>query len=88
MTSRTYEITFAGEAVPALIEAFEGFDMTVDEGKTTMRAELPDQAALHGAIERLRAFGLELLLVRAVEPPAPTARLSVEAETHRRPGEG
>jgi hypothetical protein len=30
MTSRTYEITFAGPAVPAIIGAFEDSEVTVD----------------------------------------------------------
>ena len=48
MTPRNYEITFAGEAVPAVMEAFEDFDVSVGAGSTTLRAQLPDQAALHG----------------------------------------
>jgi hypothetical protein len=67
MTAKTYEITFAGEAVPAVVEAFEEFDVTVRWDTTTLRAELPDQAALHGAIDRVQALGLELLEVRAVD---------------------
>ena len=70
MTPRTYEITFAGEAVPAIVAAFEDFDVTICSGCTTLRAELPDQAALHGAIDRLMDFGLELLTVKALEAPA------------------
>jgi hypothetical protein len=68
MTSRIYEITFAGEAVPAIVAAFEEFDVTIGSGCTTLRADLPDQAALHAAINRLMDFGLELLTVRAVDP--------------------
>jgi hypothetical protein len=68
MTSRTYEITFVGEAVPAIVAAFEEFDVIICSGCTTLRAELPDQAALHGAINRLMDFGLELLTVKAVDP--------------------
>ena len=70
MTPRTYEITFAGEAVPAMVAAFEDLDVTICSGCTTLRAELPDQAALHGAINRLMDSGLESLTVKAVEPPA------------------
>jgi hypothetical protein len=70
MTIRTYEITFAGRAVPALVDAFDDFEVTVDQTSTTMRGELVDQAALHGAIDRVRALGLELLEVRAVGEPA------------------
>jgi hypothetical protein len=66
MTTRTYEITFAGEAVPAIIDAFEDFDVDVGAGRTTLRAQQFDQAALHGALDRLRALGLELLEVRVV----------------------
>jgi hypothetical protein len=67
MTNRTYEITFAGQAVPAIIEAFEDFDVVIGARNTTLRAELADQAALHGTLDRLRALGLELLEVRSVD---------------------
>ena len=69
VTPRTYEITFAGEAPPAIVEAFDDFDVTVGAGNTVLRAELPDQAALHGALDRLGALGLELLQVKPVGPP-------------------
>jgi len=69
MTARTYEITFDGEAVPAIVDAFEEFDVIVCSGSTTLRGQLTDQAALHGALDRLRALGLELLQVRTIEPP-------------------
>jgi hypothetical protein len=68
MMPRTYEITFLGEAVPAVIGAFEDFDVILCDGCTTLRAELPDPAALHGALDRLRNLGLELIGVRVVEP--------------------
>jgi hypothetical protein len=70
MTSRTYEITFAGPAVPAIIGAFEDSEVTVDRDTTTLRAELPDQPALHGALNRLQSLGLELLHINIVEPPS------------------
>jgi hypothetical protein len=70
MTIRTYEITFAGQAVPAVADAFDDFEVTVDKTSTTLRGELVDQAALHGVIDRVGALGLELLQVRAVEAPA------------------
>jgi hypothetical protein len=64
---RTYEITFAGEAVPAIVSAFEDFDVTVGDGSTTLRGELPDQAALHGTLDRLMGLGLELLQIRTID---------------------
>jgi hypothetical protein len=66
MTSRSYEITFLGEAVPAIADAFEDFEVTIGTGSTTLRGDRLDQAALHGAIARLQNLGLDLLEVRAV----------------------
>ena len=69
MCLRTYEITVATEAIPAIVAAFEEYEVTVGAGHTTLRAEQTDQAALHGILDRLWAFGLELLEVRTVERP-------------------
>jgi hypothetical protein len=38
MTPRVYEITFAGEAVPAIVKAFEDFDVSVGSSITVLRA--------------------------------------------------
>jgi hypothetical protein len=70
MSPRTYEITFDGEAIPAVVQAFEEFDVTVQSGSTRLRAELLDQAALHGALDRLMDLGLVLLQVTSVQPEA------------------
>jgi hypothetical protein len=70
MAPRTYEITFAGEAIPAIVSAFEEFEVTIQAGKTALRGELPDQAALYGIMNRLQDLGLELLEVRVVSRPA------------------
>jgi hypothetical protein len=67
MTPRTYEITFAGEAVPAIVAAFEDFDVIAGTADTTLRARFRDQAALHGTLDRLMSLGLELLQLRAVD---------------------
>ena len=66
-TPRTYEITFAGEAVPGIVNAFKDFDVSVGDRTTTIRAQLPDQAAVHGTLNRLMALGLELLQLQAVD---------------------
>jgi hypothetical protein len=66
MVLRTYEITFEGEAVPAIEAAFEDFQVIVGRGTTTMRRELMDQPALHGALQRLQALGLDLLRIATV----------------------
>jgi hypothetical protein len=70
VSARMYEIIFSGEAVPAITAAFEEFDVTIGCGCTTLRAELPDQAALHGTLERMMSLGLELLEVRSGDPNA------------------
>ncbi len=67
MSLRTYEITFDGEAIPAIVTAFEDFDVVVEEAHTTLRAEHIDQATLFGVLDRLRDLGLELLEVRTIE---------------------
>jgi hypothetical protein len=71
MALRTYEITFTGDAVPAIVAAFEDFEVFVGRGTTTLRGEGMDQAALHGAIDRLQELGLELLQVTTCESASP-----------------
>ncbi len=64
MERTTYVITFRGEAGRAVSAAFNDLEVSSKEGLTTLRATVPDQAALHGVIERIRALGLELVSVR------------------------
>lgn len=69
---RTYEITFGGEAGPSTRAQFDDCQVTVGSGTTTLRAELPDQAALVGLVARITGMRLELILVQRVAPsPAP-----------------
>jgi hypothetical protein len=67
MTLRIYEITFRGEAVPAIVAAFDDFEVTVTRGTTTLRGEGMDQSALYGALDRLQELRLELLQVTSAE---------------------
>ena len=64
MEPTTYVITFRGEAGRTVSAAFDDLEVSTKEGLTTLRATVPDQAALHGVIERIRALGLELVAVR------------------------
>jgi hypothetical protein len=68
--SQTYEITFAGQAGSTLRAEFDDCEVTVGSGTTTLRAELPDQAALSGLVLRITGLGLELIDVHLVAPPA------------------
>jgi hypothetical protein len=66
--SRTYEITFAGQAGTALCAEFDDCDVSVGPGTTTLRAEMPDQGALQGLLQRITSLGLELLDVSLTAP--------------------
>jgi hypothetical protein len=67
--SQTYEITFTGQAGTALRAEFDDCEVTIGPGTTTLRAELPDQAALTGLVHRITGLRLELIHMRLVAPP-------------------
>ena len=71
MRSRTYEITFVGQASRVLCAAFDDCEVIVGPGITTLRAELPDQGALHGLMQRINSLRLELVDVRVAAPQPP-----------------
>jgi hypothetical protein len=66
--SRTYEITFAGQAGTALRAEFEDCDVVVGPDTTTLRVEVPDQGALQGLLQRITSLGLDLLDVSLTAP--------------------
>ncbi|HZO68289.1 MAG TPA: hypothetical protein VFB74_25100 [Kribbellaceae bacterium] len=68
-----YEIRLAGCLEPRWSAWFDGLVLTAgDDGTTTLRGPVVDQAALHGQLQRLRDLGLPLISVTPVEPdPAP-----------------
>jgi hypothetical protein len=65
---QTYEITFTGQAGTALRAEFDDCEITVDRGTTTLRAELPDQGALSGLVQRIIGLGLEVVHLQLVAP--------------------
>jgi hypothetical protein len=67
--SQTYEITFSGQAGTTLRAEFDDCEITIGPGTTTLRAELPDQAALAGLLQRITGLRLELIHMRQVAPP-------------------
>jgi hypothetical protein len=69
MQTQTYEITFMGQAGSALRAEFDDCQVTVGEATTTLRAELPDQAALSGLVLRITGLGLEVVHMHRVAPP-------------------
>lgn len=63
------EITIRGAAGATVRAAFEEFEFEVSRSgrRTRLRADLPDQAALHGVLERMRDLGVEIIEVRVPE---------------------
>ena len=69
MQGQTYEITFLGQAGTTLRTEFDDCEVTIGPGITTLRAELLDQGALTGLIERINSLGLDVIDVSLVTPP-------------------
>ena len=67
--SQTYEITFRGQAGATLRSEFDDCEVTIGPGTTTLRAELPDQAALAGLVQRITSLRLEVIHMSLVAPP-------------------
>ena len=61
MSPRTYEIAFAGEAGEVLRAEFDDCDVSVGSGVTSLRAVVPDAAALAALVQRLAALRLEVV---------------------------
>ncbi len=70
MRSQTYEITFLGQAGPAMRAEFDDCEVTIGPGTTTLRAELPDRGALTGLMERISSLGLDVIDVSMVASPS------------------
>ena len=69
MAPQVYELRFKGAASATLAAAFNGCEVATSDGVTTLRALIPDQAALQGMLGQVHAFGLDLLEVRIVSAP-------------------
>jgi hypothetical protein len=62
MRAHRYRITISGGLGETLREALADLDITRDGPNTVLTGDL-DQAALHGALDRIQALGLELVEV-------------------------
>ena len=66
-TSHTYEIKIRGYLEASWLDLFEGLTISQEEnGITTLSGRLPDQAALHGVLNRISSLGLTLISVNVV----------------------
>jgi hypothetical protein len=61
MTEGTYVITVRGTAGPAVRTAFHDVTVSAVGDTTVLRRTGTDQAALHGLLQRIQDFGLEVL---------------------------
>ena len=82
--SLRYEIRVIGHLDPRWSAWFDGLDLSLEDGgSTVISGPIVDQAALHGVLRRLRDIGLTLVSVTRVdeigtphapENPQPTQR--------------
>ena len=60
-----YEIQVEHHLGPAVVAHFPGWTVTLaPDGTTVLEGAIPDQAALHGVLARIRDLGLTLVAVR------------------------
>lgn len=67
MSGSVYDVTFKGEAGPAIRAQFEDLEIRSKDGLSVVRVVASDQASLYGVINKVNALGLELLDVNRVE---------------------
>jgi len=64
-----YEIRLKGHLDTRWAAWFDGLSLNREsDGTTTLRGPIPDQAALHGLLQRVRDTGLPLVSVIRTEP--------------------
>ena len=66
--TRYYEIRIKGHLDKSWSDWFDGLALTHEaNGETLLTGSLPDQAALHGLLNRLRDLGIQLISVNLVD---------------------
>ncbi len=63
MSRAAYEIRAVGNVPAELLEDFAGVRVATDPAGTTIRADLADEAELHGLLDALRREGFALVEV-------------------------
>ena len=73
--AKVYEIRLKGHLEARWEQWFDGLSIMLEEdGDTLLSGPLPDQAALHGILKKVRDLGLTLLSVNSVEPDTKEVR--------------
>ena len=62
-----YQICVKGVLTPSWSEWFDGFAITRIDGDSLLTGKVPDQAALHGIIAKIRDMGLTLVFIQTME---------------------
>ncbi len=75
---RRYKIVVRGELSQRFATEFESMDLKAENGRTALSGEVVDQSHLHGLLDRVGDFGLELLRVEAI-----SEKKKVELRTSR-----
>jgi monoterpene epsilon-lactone hydrolase len=65
-----YQFRVSGHLGPTLLTAFPALVPRQQGAETVLTGLLPDAAALYGILAEMEAFGLDLLEVRKLPPPA------------------
>ena len=67
VTPKRYEIVIRGRLSDRFKSAFSGLSLEPREGETVLSGEFADQSQLHGALDRIRDFGIELVSINVVD---------------------
>jgi len=67
-SAATYRLVIRGELDHRYACLFEGMEMEHVQGTTVLTGSVRDQAQLHGFIERIEEFGLDLLELQQISP--------------------
>jgi hypothetical protein len=67
--SRHYTIIVRGRLGERFESTFPNASLSPDQGQTRLDTGLLDQSQLHGLLEQLRSFAMELISLEAAESP-------------------
>jgi hypothetical protein len=65
--STRYEIVIKDRISPRLGSAFPGLELRTRPGQTILTGSFADQSQLHGVLDRLQDFGIELVSINAID---------------------